>query len=197
MRNIIILFTLVLFATVTQAQITYPKIISNVDSKFEKNLVVGDSAYVAKAVISSSTVGTSENAGLEVNSTTSGVLVPRMTTTQRNAILEDVSTSTADSTAAKGLLIYNTTTNALNVYNNTAWVPVISVAAATALTASLTTVTASAPGTPDYAIANLTNSSPYGFVSADEGQSVLKVIINLQTKVNELEAKLQAAGLLQ
>lgn len=197
MRNIIILFTLILFATVTQAQITYPKIISNVNCKFEKNLVVADSAYAAKVVVSSSTVGTSKKAALEVNSSTQGVLVPKVTTTQRNAILADNTTSTADSTAAKGLLVYNTTTNALNVYNNTAWLPVISVAAATALTASLTTCTASAPGTPDYAIADLTATSPYGFASADEGQSVLKVIINLQTKVNELEAKLQAAGLLQ
>ena len=197
MKNFLLISMLALFAFSTQAQITTPKIISNVDCKFEKNLVVGDSSYAAKIVASATTVGTSENAMIEANSTTAGVLVPRMTTTQRNAILEDVSTSTADSTAAKGLLVYNTTTNALNVYNNTAWLPVISVAAATALTASLTTATASAPGTPDYAIQDLTTTTPYGFATADEGQSVLKVIINLQTKVNELEAKLQAAGILQ
>lgn len=66
----------------------------------------------------------------------------------------------------------------------------------TALTAQLTTITCSAPGTPDYAVQDLTNSSGYGFVTADEGQSVLKVIANLQTRVGELETKLQAAGLL-
>lgn len=70
------------------------------------------------------------------------------------------------------------------------------VSKAAGLTTALTTITASAPGTPDYAIQNLTATSPYGFVTADEGQSVLKVIANLQTRVGELEARLQAYGLL-
>jgi len=70
------------------------------------------------------------------------------------------------------------------------------VSKAAALTAALTTITATAPGTPDYAIANLTTTSPYGFVSADEGQTVLKVIANLQTRVKQLESRLQAYGLL-
>lgn len=63
-------------------------------------------------------------------------------------------------------------------------------------TAALTTITASAPGTADYAIQDLTNSSGYGFVTADEGQSVLAVIANLQTRVAELESKLATYGLL-
>jgi hypothetical protein len=66
----------------------------------------------------------------------------------------------------------------------------------TELTDELTTITCTAPGTPDYAIADLTTTSPYGFASADEGQTVLKVIANLQTRVNELEAKLTTFGLL-
>ena len=65
----------------------------------------------------------------------------------------------------------------------------------TALTTALTTVTASAPGTPDYAIADLT-AGGFGFVAADEGQTVLTVIANLQARVNELETKLQSLGLL-
>ena len=44
--------------------------------------------------------------------TTKGFLPPRMTTTQRDAI----------SSPATGLTIYNTTTNALNVYNGSSWV---------------------------------------------------------------------------
>jgi hypothetical protein len=64
-----------------------------------------------------------------------------------------------------------------------------------ALTAQLTTITHTAPGTPDYAIQNLTTSSPYGFVSADEGNSVLKVIANLQTRLAEVEARLEEAGI--
>ncbi len=63
-------------------------------------------------------------------------------------------------------------------------------------TAALTSITCSAPGTPDYAIQDLTATGGYGFVTADEGQSVLKVILNLQTRVAELETKLKALGLL-
>lgn len=63
-----------------------------------------------------------------------------------------------------------------------------------ALTSKLTTLTYTAPGTPDYAIADLTNSSPYGFASQDEGRTVLSVIANLQARVNDLEARLQTLG---
>ena len=66
----------------------------------------------------------------------------------------------------------------------------------TALTTQLTTITATAPGTPDYLIQNLVQNTGFGFVTADEGQSVLKVILNLQTRVAELETKLQGLGLL-
>jgi len=49
---------------------------------------------------------------LDIVSTTKGVLLPRMTTTQRNAIT---------ATIPKGLIIYNITTNRLNQYNGTSW----------------------------------------------------------------------------
>jgi hypothetical protein len=64
------------------------------------------------------------------------------------------------------------------------------------ITAALTAITHTEPGTPDYAIQNVTNSSPYGFVTADEANSVLKVIKNLQTRVGELEARLEECGLI-
>lgn len=54
------------------------------------------------------------SAQFQINSTTRGFLPPRMTTTQRNAIVSP----------ATGLSIYNTTTLAPNVYNGTAWVGV-------------------------------------------------------------------------
>ena len=66
----------------------------------------------------------------------------------------------------------------------------------TELTDELTTITHTAPGTPDYAIQNLTDTGGFGFASADEGNTVLSVIANLQTRVNELETKLVALGLL-
>jgi hypothetical protein len=69
----------------------------------------------------------------------------------------------------------------------------------TALTTQLTTITHTAPGTPDYAIAPLTNSAfvaTFGFSTQDEGHTVLSVIANLQTRVAELETKLKNYGLL-
>lgn len=63
-----------------------------------------------------------------------------------------------------------------------------------ALTTQDTTITHTAPGTPDYAIQDLTQTSPFGFVTADEGNTVLKVIANLQTRLAEVEARLEALG---
>lgn len=63
-------------------------------------------------------IGTStpdSKAVLDVNSTTKGVLVPRMSTTERDAI----------TSPTNGLLIYNTTTNQFNYYNGTAWQPAV------------------------------------------------------------------------
>jgi len=63
-------------------------------------------------------------------------------------------------------------------------------------TTALTTITSTAPGTADYAIQDLVNSSAYGFVTKDEGNTVLAVIANLQTRVAELESKLATYGIL-
>jgi uncharacterized protein (TIGR02145 family) len=51
------------------------------------------------------------SAQLDVSSTTKGLLPPRMTTTQRDAIVSP----------AAGLIIFNTTTNSLEVRNSSAW----------------------------------------------------------------------------
>ena len=64
------------------------------------------------------------------------------------------------------------------------------------LTAQLTTITSTAPGTPDYAIQDLTSTTPFGFVTKDEGNSVLAVIANLQTRVSQLETQLKALNLI-
>ena len=48
---------------------------------------------------------------LDISSTTNGVLLPRMTTTQVNAI----------SSPSTGLTVYNTTLNTLCFYNGSAW----------------------------------------------------------------------------
>jgi hypothetical protein len=57
------------------------------------------------------TASPNPSAALEIVSTDSGVLLPRMTTTQRNAIVSPV----------KGLMIYNLTDNCLQYYNGTTW----------------------------------------------------------------------------
>ena len=72
----------------------------------------------------------------------------------------------------------------------------LNLAKASAPPAALTTITCSNPTSADYDITNLTQTNPYGFASADEGQTVLTVIKNLQTRLAELESKLQTMGLL-
>jgi hypothetical protein len=70
------------------------------------------------------------------------------------------------------------------------------VAQQTELTDELTTITHTAPGTPDYAVQDLVDTGGFGFVTKDEGNTVLSVIANLQARVNELETKLVALGFL-
>jgi hypothetical protein len=66
-----------------------------------------------------------------------------------------------------------------------------------ALTTQLTTITpADAAGTPDYSIAAVTNSSPFGFSNAAEAITLLYVVKNLQVRVAELESRLRALGFL-
>lgn len=65
-----------------------------------------------------------------------------------------------------------------------------------ALTAGLTAITHTAPGTPDYALQNLVQNTGFGFATADEGNTALSVLLNLQTKVGEIEARLEALGLI-
>jgi hypothetical protein len=63
-------------------------------------------------IVSIGTASPNGSGVLEISSTTRGVLFPRMTTTERNAI----------SSPADGLVIYNTTDNKLQVRAAGAWV---------------------------------------------------------------------------
>lgn len=56
--------------------------------------------------------GPNASAALQIDSTSKGFLLPRMTTTQQNAI----------ATPATGLTIFNTTTNLPTLYNGTGWI---------------------------------------------------------------------------
>lgn len=65
-----------------------------------------------------------------------------------------------------------------------------------ALTTQLTSITiADAAGTPDYALSALTTTSPYGLATQAEAITLLYVIQNLQVRMAEVEARLQAAGI--
>ena len=67
----------------------------------------------------------------------------------------------------------------------------------TALTAQLTTITHTAPGTPDYAIQDfVSGGAGWAFANHDEANSVLAAIANLQARMDELEDRLgHTAGL--
>ena len=71
------------------------------------------------------------------------------------------------------------------------------VARPAALTAALTQISHTGPTTPDYAIATPINTNAWGFSTQDEFETVMSVILNLQTRVDEAETKLQSLGLLQ
>ena len=63
-------------------------------------------------------------------------------------------------------------------------------------------MTYTAPGAADYAIQDLVQSDVptagegFGFVTKDEGNTVLKIIQANKVRIAELEAKLQALGIL-
>jgi hypothetical protein len=69
---------------------------------------------IADAVAIGQTAAPSASAMLQVDSTTKGMLAPRMTTSQRNAI----------ASPARGLLVYDTDLLSLYQYNGTSWVAV-------------------------------------------------------------------------
>lgn len=72
--------------------------------------------YGSNVGIGTSTPDTS--AILDLKSNTKGLLLPQLTTTERNAV--------PVSAARKGLVIFNTTTNKINVYNGSGWEAVTS-----------------------------------------------------------------------
>jgi len=85
-----------------------------------------------------------------------------------------------------GTKIGTGTTQKIGFWNVT---PVVQGAA---LTAQETTITFVEPGTPDFAIQTLTSTTPFGFVTQDEGNTFVGVVENLQVRVAELEARLDS-----
>lgn len=96
------------------------------DSLFvNTNITIGGEQFTSQSdstIINSNSITTTGNMGvgtttitadvaLEISSTTGAFLVPRMTTTQRDAL-----------TAVNGMIVYNATTNAFNFYEAGSWV---------------------------------------------------------------------------
>lgn len=118
--------------------------------------------------------------------------------TQSNALLGvpeniDWNAKTINTDTTTGLKIGGSTTQKLGFFGVT---PVVQ---QTEITDELTTVTHTAPGTPDYAIAAPVDSSggaAFGFSTADEFNTIMSVIANLQTRSKELEDRLKNLGLI-
>lgn len=99
----------------------------------------------------------SASAILDVTSTVGGLLIPRMTTTQRDAI----------SSPATGLLIYNTTTSALNIFIGT-WGPLTGGSGITSLNGLVGSTQTFAPGTSgtDFAISSVGTTHTFNLPDA-------------------------------
>ena len=144
------------------------------DYSIEGNIAGGGIIETAGFTLTVPATGTAALLG------TANVFTADQTITDKNIIL---GTTT-------GTKIGTATTQKLAFYNST---PIVK---PTALTTQLTSITHTAPGTPDYALQDLVQPEGFGFVTKDEGNSVLSVILNLQTRLSELETKLKALGLI-
>lgn len=100
-----------------------------------------------------------------------------------------------DSDNVSGIVNLTTTGNTIlgdNAADTVGFHGATPVVQAAALTTAETTITYTAPSVADYALQDVTNSSPYGFADAEELRTFIGVVKNLQDRVNELEAALDA-----
>ncbi|MCB0384075.1 MAG: hypothetical protein KDD43_01685 [Bdellovibrionales bacterium] len=88
-----------------------------------------------------------------------------------------------------GTKIGTATSQKLGFFNAT---PVVQPSAPTAAETTLT----NAGTASDYAIQAMTNSSPFGFVTQAEGETVVEVVLNNQARIGEIVTALQALGLM-
>lgn len=93
-----------------------------------------------------------------------------------------------ESDTGTGITIAGGTTEKLGFFGVT---PVVQ---QTALTTQLTTITFTAPTVADYALQDVTNTTPYGFVDAEELRTFISVVENLQVRMAEVETREQALG---
>lgn len=117
------------------------------------------------------------SAALDVSSTTQGVLVPRMTTVQRNAI----------AAPAQGLMIFNTSTNCHEVYVAPSWLSLCGAAAGCAYTSTpnptALTITAGTAGAFTIALAT-TSGAPGNIATSLDNVTPAAAGITLMSVTN-------------
>ena len=120
----------------------------------------------------------SASAQLDITSTTKGLLPPRMTTAQMNAIVSP----------AKGLMIYNTDCDVYDYWNGSAWLPFPSNASAPATPGSITgSATPCQNATAvAYSIAAVSGASSYNWTvpsgsTIASGQGTASITVNFPT----------------
>lgn len=103
-------FAISILPTLTAVGGNFYGIYSNISDADSFSLALAGSSpnYLSGPTMIGDVQAPQAGATFEVNSTTGGLLVPRMTTTQRNAL----------AATPEGLVIYNTTTDAFQFYQN-------------------------------------------------------------------------------
>jgi hypothetical protein len=148
---------------------------------------------------------TAESTGTPANGIGVGVEFEVETAATNNEILANIDVIAVDVTATSedGAMVFSqmaagstTLVESLRLQGNLiGFYGTTPVAQAAAMTAQDTSITHAAPGTPDFALQALVDSgvaSAWGFATQDEGHTLLQVVLNLQTRVAELEAALDA-----
>src|SRR5689334_5461246 len=136
-------------------------------------LILGISCVFAQVGINSSNAVPNSSAGLDVDFTNKGLLIPRVTTAQRNAI----------SSPADGLFIFNTDCQTFNYYNGGAWIAIgnISNISAPGSITGNSTPCMNATGV-SYSISTVANATSYSWtvpsgasITGGQGTSIITV----------------------
>mgnify|MGYP003670573295 CR=1 FL=1 len=129
---------------------------------------------ISNAVFSQIGVGTEtpdNSAALHVDSTIQGFLPPRMNSTQRDAI---VVTSNS-----KGLVIYNTDSNVLNIFDGVTWHAIVTVQAAQICTTASTLV--------EFLTCLQTNYTPDQTLGYGSARDILYSVVDVNPSTQELK----------
>lgn len=112
-----------------------------------------------------------DSAALHVDSTTKGFLPPRMTAEQRDAIIV-----TSDS---KGLIIYNTDSNALNIFDGVTWHAIVATQSAQICTTATTLA--------EFLTCLQTNYTPDQTLGYSSARDILYSVVDVNSTTQELK----------